>query len=169
MQKALSEYRAEHHTMPARVVVHKTSSFADEELDGFIRAIEGERIDLYDLIHVDRSLSRLFRDGLYPPLRGTLVLVDDDNCLLYTRGAVEFFQTYPGMYVPRAIEICVEDSDRALVSIAQETLALTKMNWNNTQFDNSMPITIQAARKVGRVLKYLREGEKFNPLYSYYM
>jgi hypothetical protein len=43
------------------------------------------------------------------------------------------------------------------------------MNWNNTQFDNSMPITIQAARRVGRILKYLGKDDHVNSLYSYYM
>jgi hypothetical protein len=43
------------------------------------------------------------------------------------------------------------------------------MNWNNTEFDNSMPITVQAAKKVGRILKYLGPTDRANPLYSFYM
>ena len=53
--------------------------------------------------------------------------------------------------------------------IAAETLALTKMNWNNTQFDNGLPITIAAARQVGEVLKYVPEGQEIVPRYSFYM
>lgn len=56
-----------------------------------------------------------------------------------------------------------------LQHIAYETLALTKMNWNNTQFDNGMPITIAAARQVGQVLKYLGDGQEIAPRYSFYM
>lgn len=169
IKDALQAYRTEHKTMPARVVVHKTSSFNDEELDGFIKGIEERDIELYDLVHVTRSYTRLFRVGLYPPLRGTTVFVDDDRAILYTRGGVDFFQTYPGLYVPRPIEIAAEDSDRSVASITLEVLALTKMNWNNTQFDNSMPITIQAARRVGRILRYLGKDDRVNSLYSYYM
>jgi hypothetical protein len=40
-------------------------------------------------------------------------------------------------------------------AMAAEVLALTKMNWNSTQFDGALPIPIRAARQVGRVLKHL--------------
>jgi argonaute-like protein implicated in RNA metabolism and viral defense len=73
------------------------------------------------------------------------------------------------MYVPRPIDVLAVDSDRSVSAITKEVLALTKMNWNNTQFDNSMPITVQAARKVGRILKYVGPNDRANSLYSFYM
>jgi hypothetical protein len=166
---ALAAYRSEHKTMPARVVVHKTSAFDEEEIDGFIKGLEERNVELYDLVNVSRSYTRLFRVGLYPPLRGTAILVDEDRAILYTRGGVDFFQTYPGMYVPKPIDILAVESDRAVAEITKEVLALTKMNWNNTEFDNSMPITVQAARRVGRILKYLDTNDRANSLYSFYM
>lgn len=166
---ALAAYRGEHRTMPARVVVHKTSPFDEEEIDGFIKGIEERNVEFYDLVNISRSYTRLFRVGLYPPLRGTAIIVDEDRALLYSRGGIEFFQTYPGMYVPRPIDILAVDSDRSVSAITKEVLALTKMNWNNTQFDNSMPITLQAARKVGRILKYVGPNDRANSLYSFYM
>ena len=166
---ALAAYRSEHKTMPARVVVHKTSPFDEEEIDGFIKGIEAHNVELYDLLNVSRSYTRLFRVGLYPPLRGTAILVDEDRAILYTRGSVDFFQTYPGLYVPRPIDILAVESDRSIAAITKETLPLTKMNWNNTEFDNSMPINVLAARKVGRILKYLGPNDRANPLYSSYM
>ena len=49
-------------------------------------------------------------------------------------------------------------------------MALTKMNWNNTQLDNSLPITIKAARQVGEILKYITEdGAYVEPNYCFYM
>jgi argonaute-like protein implicated in RNA metabolism and viral defense len=166
---ALTAYRGEHRTMPARVVVHKTSPFDEEEIDGFIKGIEERNVEFYDLVNISRSYTRLFRVGLYPPLRGTAIIVDEDRALLYSRGGIEFFQTYPGMYVPRPIDVLAVDSDRSVSAITKEVLALTKMNWNNTQFDNSMPITLQAARKVGRILKYVGPNDRANSLYSFYM
>ena len=53
--------------------------------------------------------------------------------------------------------------------LAQELMALTKLNWNNTQFDGGAPITIRVARKVGDVLKYVPEGQTVQPRYSFYM
>jgi hypothetical protein len=166
---ALAAYRDEHKTSPARVVIHKTSTFDDEEMDGFVKGIEERNVEFYDLVNVSRSYTRLFRVGLYPPLRGTAIRVDEDQIVLYTRGGVEFFQTYPGMYVPRPIDVVAMDTDRNIAAITKEVLALAKMNWNNTQFDNSMPITILAARKVGRILKYIGPVGRINSLYSYYM
>jgi hypothetical protein len=54
-------------------------------------------------------------------------------------------------------------------ALAEEILALTKMNWNNTQFDNSMPITVRAARQVGAILKYLDRTSTTPTSYAYYM
>ncbi len=166
---ALKAYRDEHRTMPARVVVHKTSGFDQEEIDGFVKGIEEKSIELYDLVNITKSYTRLYRTGLYPPLRGTAIEMDEDNALLYSRGSVDFFRTYPGMYVPRPLEVTAEDSDRAISDITKEVLSLTKMNWNNTEFDNSMPITIQAARKVGKILKYIEKDGKAAASYAYYM
>lgn len=54
--------------------------------------------------------------------------------------------------------------------LAREIMALTKMNWNLTQFDCSTPITIEAARNVGRIFKYLPEDEDWiAPHYRFYM
>ena len=46
-------------------------------------------------------------------------------------------------------------SDESSDVICAEILALSKMNWNNTQFDGKYPITIQCARNVGHIMKYL--------------
>jgi hypothetical protein len=71
--------------------------------------------------------------------------------------------------VPRALLLKCQAPGQPLRHVAEEMLALTKMNWNNTQFDNGMPITIAAARQVGEVLKYAPEGQDIAPRYSFYM
>ena len=49
--------------------------------------------------------ARLFRPGSAPPLRGTLLALADRELALYTKGSVDFYSTYPGMYVPRPLGI----------------------------------------------------------------
>jgi hypothetical protein len=166
---ALDLYREEHHTLPARVVVHKTSRFDHMELRGFSKAVEARGIDSADFITINKALTRLFRFGAYPPLRGTLMELDDKNYILYTRGSVDFFATYPGMYVPRPLGLHFDQIEQTAKFVAREILTLTKMNWNNTQFDNAFPITIEAARRVGEILRYVSETEPIEPRYSYYM
>lgn len=53
--------------------------------------------------------------------------------------------------------------------MAKEVLALTKMNWNNTQFDGKWPITLLAAKKVGSILRHLGPADQCQPHYGFYM
>lgn len=169
LRDSLKVFRAQHGHYPARVVLHKTSRFDRNELDGFHKAIDERDIDYADFVWIQKSMTRLYRLGVYPPLRGSLLRFDKDHALLYTRGSVEFFRTYPGMYVPRPLMLRCQALGQPLQHIAEETLALTKMNWNNTQFDNGLPITIAAAKHVGEVLKYVGEEQEIAPRYSFYM
>jgi hypothetical protein len=152
---AISTYRKEHRTMPARVVVHKTSKLTHDEIEGFSEAARIDRIDVIDLVSVRRSYTRLFRIGTNPPLRGTLLHLNSRTGLLYLRGSVSFFESYPGMYVPRPLEFSLAKTDATVSQLAHEILALSKLNWNNTQFDGGEPITVRAARRVGDILKCL--------------
>jgi len=169
LRNSLKVFRAQHGHYPARVVLHKTSRFDLNEMSGFHKAIDERDIDYADFVWVQKSMTRLCRLGVYPPMRGSLLRFEKDQALLYTRGSVEFFRTYPGMYVPRPPMLRCQALGQPLHHIAAETLALTKMNWNNTQFDNGLPITIAAARQVGEVLKYVPEGQEIAPRYSFYM
>lgn len=169
LHNSLKVFRDQHGHWPARVVLHKTSRFDRNELDGFHKAIDERNIDYADFVWVQKSSTRLYRLGVYPPLRGSLLRFDRDEALLYTRGSVEFFRTYPGMYIPRPLMLRCQALGQPLQHIAEEVLALTKMNWNNTQFDNGLPITIAAARQVGEVLKYVSDGHTIAPRYSFYM
>jgi argonaute-like protein implicated in RNA metabolism and viral defense len=82
---------------------------------------------------------------------------------------VEFFSTYPGMYVPQPLALRHDAGDSAATDLAREVLALTKMNWNNTQFDGRAPITIRPARQVGNILKYVGPDDPVEPRYANYM
>jgi hypothetical protein len=166
---ALRAYRGEHKTQPARVVLCKTSGFSAEELAGFRSALSAHDIEAADLLNIGETQTRLYRVGDYPPLRGTLLSRSEAKHVLYTRGSVDFYETYPGMYVPRPIGVTFADVSSTPRAISQELLALTKMNWNNTQFDNAEPIIVTAARKVGKILKYLPEDTKPQTRYSFYM
>jgi hypothetical protein len=169
METSLKAFKHVHGHPPARVVVHKTSKFDRAEIEGINKALDALAIDRADLIAISKAATRLYRDGAYPPLRGTYLQLDRDQALLYTRGSVDFFRTYPGMYIPRPLLLRCQALAQPLQMVAEEVLALTKMNWNNTQFDNAMPITVAAARQVGDVLKYVADDQQIVPRYSFYM
>ncbi|MCP4609733.1 MAG: hypothetical protein GY845_13580 [Planctomycetes bacterium] len=170
--QALQRYRDEHKNMPARVVLHKSSYFTEEEIEGFCTGLKQEHISMTDMLSIRTSSIRLFRTGAYPVLRGTHMQLGGNKHLLYTRGSVPFFETYPGLYIPRALEIQFDNIEQSSETLCREILALTKMNWNNTQFDMREPITIRAARSVGNILKYIPTDapeSRIAARYSFYM
>lgn len=73
------------------------------------------------------------------------------------------------MYIPSPIEVRLYHYDESPNIICDEILSLTKMNWNNAQFDRKYPITIECARNVGEILKYLEEGDTMELKYAFYM
>ena len=89
--------------------------------------------------------------------------------VLYTRGLVDFYKTYPGAYVPTPLRVQLYEYDYSLEEICEEILGLSKMNWNNTQLDGKFPITIECARRVGDIMKYVDIHERPQISYSYYM
>ena len=169
LKSALAAYRAEHRALPARVVIHKSSFHDAGEVDGFTTAADEAGIEMLDLLSISGSAVRLMRTGAYPVLRGTWLSLDERDQLLYTRGSVPFFETYPGPYVPRPIRLRLDRAASPAGFLAAEALALTKMNWNNTQFDGATPITLRAAKEVGRVLRYVPSEAPIQGSYAFYM
>ncbi len=169
LDKALEHYHFAVSSVPGRLVLHKTSKFYDDELKGFMEAAKKYKIVACDFVSIQETNIRFFRNGLYPPNRGTMVTLDDNKILLYTRGSVQYYQTYPGMYIPAPLLLRVVKRASSNKTISQEILGLTKMNWNNTQFDGKYPITIGCARKVGEIMKYLNDTDKPKTKYAFYM
>jgi hypothetical protein len=169
LKDALASYWDVHRHYPARLVIHKSSRFDDAEQRGFAAALAEKGISTHDFLWVTGSATKLYRAGVYPPLRGTLLTLDENETVLYTRGSVDFFETYPGKYIPVPVRLHVENSEQTQRFLAREVLALTKMNWNNTQFDGSEPVTLRASRQCSSVLRYCSEGLRIEPRYSYYM
>lgn len=167
--QSVAAYKAHHKHVPARLVILKTSRFRPEEAEGIDAALERLGIELSDLIWVQESSPiAVFRDGNYPVLRGTFIDLKGKG-LLYTRGSVPYYGTYPGLRVPRPLLLVPhKNSDSALTRLAEEVLALTKVNWNTTQFDQKLPAPIKAAREVGRILKHIEYGTAISPDFRKY-
>lgn len=171
LRDALRAFRREHKTLPARCVLHKTSSVDENERTGFHRAADDVDLDSLDLLWVSRSEhTRLFRAGANnPPLRGSLLEINRQRAVLYTVGTVPFYNSYPGPYIPAPLGLRVAESDRPVGLLADEILALTKMNWNRTQLDARDPITLRTSAQVGDVLRFVQPGAAVVGSYAYYM
>jgi len=168
LRRSLKVFFGQHHHHPARLVILKTSPYQHEEADGFREAIEEANIAFSDLVWISKSPITMYRDGEYPALRGTVVNLDK-QAIVFTRGSVPLYRTYPGPRMPIPLFLRPYLHDTPITDLATDVLALTKMNWNSTQFDGALPIPILAARKVGRVLKHVSLGERDAVEYRYFM
>ena len=170
LKRSLNAYGAHHFHAPARVIVYKTSPFRPEEVEGFEEALAEAHVRLSDMVWVSEdSEFRLYRDGAYPPLRGTCLELEK-GALLYCRGSIPYYRTYPGLYIPKPLLLRpYAGGESTLDELSRETLALSKMNWNSTQFDGSSPITLRASRVVGRVLRHVSAGALEAAEYRHYI
>lgn len=170
LDNSLQEYWDAIKIFPKRLVLHKTSNYSEAEIGGFQAAARKRNIHAVDMVTIhERTDLRLYREQDYPPRRGVMMTMDEKNYLLYTRGAVEFYETYTGKYIPHPLQVRLFKYDENPELINREILALTKMNWNNTQFDRRFPITIECSRNVGEILKYLRPDDNVQIKYGFYM
>ena len=94
------------------------------------------------------------------PRRGTMLSLDERNCVIYTRGSVSFFETYvasrPGPLLVRS-----ELTQETQRNHAREILALTKIELEqHYRFRRRRPpVTLRAAQQVREVLRFLRRGD----------
>ncbi|MBL9085898.1 MAG: hypothetical protein JNM10_02040 [Planctomycetia bacterium] len=169
LASVLDMYASSTRRKPKRVVIHKSSRVTDAEYAGFVEAL-GD-IPFHDFLALKTSDLRFLRTGREPPLRGTVVCLDEaiGRAVVYTRGYIPFLGIYPGQRVPLPIEICEQRGNGSLRQVTSELLALTKMNWNSADFACAEPITLAFARNVGHILADFPSGETPEPSYRYYM
>lgn len=168
IQQAIEVYKRNNDEQsPRRVVVHKTSRFNDDEKAGFINGVEGTH--KVDLVAFGTRNIKLMRWGQQPPIRGTMVRLPDDSILLYTFGYIPYLDVYPGPRVPSPLEILEYHGQTSIDTICTETLALTKLNWNNAKFCSKAPITIAFARRVGDILRECPDNITPADKFRYYM
>ena len=178
--QVIEEYKAFNKNLPPRrVVIHKTTSYWDSavnkdyaEVEGLkngIKEVLGDEVQI-DLVAVKSTDIKLLREsGQYPVMRGTLLHIDDASGILYTTGYIPYYETFPSMAIPRPLEISIYEQESSLKKICEEILALTKLNFNNCNYYDSLPITIRFAQKVGEITQYIEPGIKPPDRYYFYM
>jgi hypothetical protein len=179
IQFVLDEYKKINKHSPSRIVIHKTTDFWDEKdsivfnelaglRDGIIENL-GKDVKI-DFVTIKSSPIKILRNfGIYPVPRGTCMKINENECILYTTGYIPYFELYPGMHIPHPIQVKIFDSDSHIKKICEEIMALTKMNFNNCSYFDSLPITIRFSKKVGEILQYLPDSIKPQNKYYYYM
>jgi hypothetical protein len=168
-RRVVEAFRQHRDHLPARVVVHKWQRYWEEERRGFEEAFASVGIARHDLVALGSRGLRFFRTGTEPPLRGMSVVTGPNNALLYTRGYIPYLERYPGLRVPRPIELTEHYGSAPLDQLCREILALTKMDWNSANFAAKAPITTEFAADVGHILVEVPTAATPQQSYRFYM
>lgn len=164
LDKLVKEYE------PREIIFHKSASFHKEEREAIETVCNKHNIDYY-LVHVEGSNPyRVYAPQLdYTPLRGTIVFdsANSNRAILVTTGQsiVDYgkIRSWSGIGTPRPLEITIEKSrgENTIRGISEQTLTLTKLDWNTTEISIRLPITLKYPQKAARLAKYferIKEG-----------
>ncbi len=154
--------------LPKRLVIHKTTAFKAEEIDGAFDALAG--VPEVECIEVGANSSWrgvwLIESGKknppskpsgYPVPRGTVVTRSGTSALLWAAGnAPEVSSTgdyYQGKKsIPKPLQLIRHAGRGPLEVVAHEALALTKMDWNNDALYDPVPVSIRYSQKLARTI-----------------
>jgi hypothetical protein len=164
MARSLAIYQRKHAgDPPKRIVVHKNTEFRADEVDGVFDAFpNAENIEL---VHVQQSCGwrGVQIDGPrqphgYPCQRGTTLQLGSHEALLWTQGnlpAVADGRDYykEGKGTPEPLLLVRHAGLGSMDDLCRETLALTKMDWNNDGPYDRLPVTLNFAGTLATIVK----------------
>lgn len=170
MTRSMDLYRRRHAgRSPRRVMVHKTTEFKSDEVDGAMEALHlCEAVDLVQVVEdvtwrgvrIDSSRAGAAKGKptAFPVSRGTVIGLGPRNALLWTHGDVlgvsprgSYFQGARG--TPRPVRLVRHAGHGTWDETARAALALSKMNWNNDSLYDPLPVTMAYAKVLARVVK----------------
>ncbi len=155
--------------IPRRVVIHKTTSFKEQELAGVSDALSAvDEIECVDItparswrgvriLPKSASDTRAKPDG-YPVHRGTMIPMSGTTALLWIAGnartaALRGQNHYQGgKSIPSPVKLTRHMGQGPLELIASEVLALSKMDWNNDALYGHDPVTIKYSQRLAGII-----------------
>lgn len=154
--------------VPKRVIIHKTTEFKPEEIDGCFDAWSGsEHVELYQIqqdtlwrgIRIQKKPSETRGTPTpYPVVRGSYLQIDSRETLLWTQGDVpeiaggkSYFKEGKGIPAPLLLRRFA--GHRGFYDVIVSTLGLTKMNWNNDVLYDRLPVTVGFASTLASTIK----------------
>jgi hypothetical protein len=170
MTRSMELYRRRHAgRTPRRVMVHKTTEFKRDEVDGCMEALHlCEAVDLVQVVEdvgwrgvrIDRPKngSTKGKAAMYPVGRGTVIGLGPKEALLWAHGSVpgidprgSYFQG--ARSTPRPVRLVRHAGHGPWDDTARAALALSKMDWNNDALYDPLPVTMSYAKVLARVVK----------------
>jgi len=170
LARSLALYRRRNGgSTPERVVVHKTTAFSDDELAGVSDALaavkERECVEVTTdvpwrgvWLQAPRRAGTRNEPDRYPVQRGTMLPLSGTAALVWVAGNAPSAAQRGGSYyqggksIPSPLRITRHMGRGPLELIANEVLALTKLDWNNDALYNPVPVTISYSKRLARTI-----------------
>ncbi|WP_202909570.1 argonaute/piwi family protein [Alkalilacustris brevis] len=158
---------------PKRMVIHKTTGFKRDEIEGAFDALSGvPEIECIEvgaascwrgvwLIKSDRNDPPSKPSG-FPVPRGTMVIRSGRSALVWVAGNAptvsaksDYYQG--GKSIPKPLQLIRHAGSGPLELSAHEALALTKMDWNNDALYDPVPVSIRYSQRLARTIANVPE------------
>lgn len=182
ISRSLQIYQRKHvgDPPPSRVVVHKNTEFKLEEVEGCFDALLN--VPNVELIHVQQNcgwsgfqIDAPLRPGGYPPRRGAAFQLGDYETLLWTHGDLpqvteddrSWFKGGKG--TPEPLMLVRHAGLGSVDDLCRETLALTKMDWNNDGPYDRLPVTLSFAKTLAKVVRRMPTLEPRSYAFRHFM
>lgn len=155
-----------HQNLPNRVMICKRNPFLKCEIEGIVSALsEIQHVDLLTIQQDDMwrfCAYDTYKEKAhgFPVKRGTGLILDGTNMLLWLHGNVEGLLSRKNYFqgksrIPTPVRVTRYAGDTPVEVIAKDLLALTKMDWNTFALYKQMPVTVttpNSIAKIGRLL-----------------
>jgi hypothetical protein len=171
MARSLALYQRRHvGRTPKKIVVHKSTEFKPEEIDGCFDALRVAEIELIQVqqdsewrgVLIDPPKSKNSKKGTpaaYPCERGIFLPLDGRTVLLWTQGNAPKGTMHGGNFykegkgIPQPLQLKRFAGHSSWDEPCHAVLGLTKMNWNNDSLYDRLPVTMAYAQVLAGVIK----------------
>ncbi len=182
ISRSLQIYQRKHvgDPPPSRVVVHKNTAFKPQEVEGCFDALLN--VPNVELIHVQQDcgwrgvqIDAPQKPSGYPLRRGTSFQLGPYETLLWTQGNLpqmtddgrDYFKEGKG--TPDPLMLVRYAGLGSIDDLCRETLALTKMDWNNDGPYDRLPVTLSFAQILAKVVKRMPTLESKSYAFRHFM
>lgn len=179
MSQSLKIYQDSHTgKIPKKIIIHKSTPFKEEEIFGCLDAFGANTsVELVQIIRKTPWRGIRFDSksavARYSCERGTYLPISDNECLLWTQGAVfgvtkngkEIFKEGALTPIARPILLRRYSGTGGWYETCSSIIALTKMDWNNNTLYKNLPVTLGYSLNFANVVK--RVPDIINNKYNY--
>jgi len=155
IEMVVETFAESHDGPPKELFIHGKTTFTNAEWDGFANSAPKDTNVVGVRIKETHGEVKLFRDGDYPVLRGTAIVIDERNAYLWTNGYLPRLDTYIGPETPNPLFVTLLRSSGPMPpieTVLADIVCLTKINYNACNFSDGLPVTLRFADKVGDIL-----------------